>query len=209
MEKRPSVQEQLLQPKTPNQIASQPTLINPTKLKIKAQINDLQIFFSATFCPQVSTMPSQRKTRLALFWFPLSLMMKINHFIATPSLLLRQIQSKEKVGRMNQALFGCLGGTGQVEGGPKVPLRQSSAAKSSHPAPKSQTYMCAQNTSYTPIQRHSTYVHIKSYSFQSYFHRTQQSTTQHHWNASRIAQRKQDKITQQHSTNSTQWKLPS
>ena len=51
----------------PNQNASQPTLINPTKLKIKAQINDLQIFFSATFCPQVSTMPSQRKTRLALF----------------------------------------------------------------------------------------------------------------------------------------------
>ena len=130
-------------------------------------------------------MPSQRKTRLALFWFPLSLMMKINHFIATPSLLLRQIQSKEKVGRMNQALFGCLGGTGQVEGGPKVHLRQSSAAKSSHPAPKSQTYMCAQNTSYTPIQRHSTYVHIKSYSFQSYFHRTQQSTTQHHWNANK------------------------
>ena len=58
---------------------------------------------------------------------------------------------------MNQALFGCAGGTGQVEGGPKVHLRQSSAAKSSHPAPKSQTYMCAQNTSYTPIQRHYTY----------------------------------------------------
>ena len=62
---------------------------------------------------------------------------------------------------MNQALFGCAGGTGQVEGGPKVHLRQSSAAKSSHPAPKSQTYMCAQNTSYTPIQIHSVYLHIK------------------------------------------------
>ena len=58
---------------------------------------------------------------------------------------------------MNQALFGCAGGTGQVEGGPKVHLRQSSAAKSSHPAPKSQTYMCAQNTSYTPIQILFTY----------------------------------------------------
>ena len=91
---------------------------------------------------------------------------------------------------MNQALFGCAGGTGQVEGGPKVPLRQSSAAKSSHPAPKSQTYMCAQNTSYTPIQRHSTYVHIKSYSFQSYFHRTQQSTIQHHWNAKKTKEHK-------------------
>ena len=186
MEKRRSVQVQLLQPKTPNQIASQPTLINPTKLKIKAQINDLQIFFSATFCPQVSTMPSQRKTRLALFWFPLSLMMKINHFIATPSLLLRQIQSKEKVGRMNQALFGCAGGTGQVEGGPKVHLRQSSAAKSSHPAPKSQTYMCAQNTSYTPIHTNTFYVHIKVLFFTIILSQdTQQSTTQHHWNANK------------------------
>ena len=87
MEKRRSVQVQLLQPKTPNQIASQPTLINPTKLKIKAQINDLQIFFSATFCPQVSTMPSQRKTRLALFWFPLSAMMQNNHFYRNPKSL--------------------------------------------------------------------------------------------------------------------------
>ena len=85
---------------------------------------------------------------------------------------------------MNQALFGCAGGTGQVEGGPKVPLRQSSAAKSSHPAPKSQTYMCAQNTSYTPTQIHYTYT-SKYHSFQSYFHRTQQSTTQHHWNANK------------------------
>ena len=81
---------------------------------------------------------------------------------------------------MNQALFGCAGGTGQVEGGPKVPLRQSSAAKSSHPAPKSQTYMCAQNTSYTPIQIHSTYT-SKSYFLRSYFqghNKVQHNTTE-------------------------------
>ena len=87
---------------------------------------------------------------------------------------------------MNQALFGCAGGTGQVEGGPKVPLRQSSAAKSSHPAPKSQTYMCAQNTSYTPIHTNTFYVHIKVLFFTIILSQdTQQSTTQHHWNANK------------------------
>ena len=62
MEKRRSVQVQLLQPKTPNQIASQPTKTNPTQLKTRKEMIK-QIFFSATFSPQVSTTPAQPKEK--------------------------------------------------------------------------------------------------------------------------------------------------